>query len=75
MENICDLANARTTIPPNLVRVIPDKTELPMLVRTLLEINEVIIVVVIIYVILVQFFIEQRNGMSMKKLDPEYKGL
>ena len=48
MENICDLANARTTIPPNLVRVIPDKTELPMLVRTLLEINEVIIVVVII---------------------------
>ena len=38
MENICDLAKARTTMPPNLVRVIPDKTELPMLVRTLLQI-------------------------------------
>ena len=38
MENICDLANARTTIPPNLVSVIPDNTELPMLVRTLLEV-------------------------------------
>ena len=38
MENICDLAKARTTMPPNFVRVIPDKTELPMLVRTLLEI-------------------------------------
>jgi hypothetical protein len=34
MENICDLAKARTTMPPNLVRVIPERTELPMLVST-----------------------------------------
>ena len=26
MEKICDFANERTIIPPNLVRVIPDKT-------------------------------------------------
>jgi len=26
MEKICDFANDRTMIPPNLVRVIPDKT-------------------------------------------------
>ena len=34
MENICDLAKARTTMPPNLVSVMPERTELPMLVST-----------------------------------------
>ena len=29
--NILELANPRTSIPPNFVRVIPDRTELPIL--------------------------------------------
>ena len=33
MENICDLANARTMVGKKLVRAIPDRTEVPMLVR------------------------------------------
>ena len=34
MVKICDLAKASTIIPENFVRVIPDRTELPMLTRT-----------------------------------------
>ena len=33
MEKICDLAKARTIVGKKLVRAIPDRTEVPMLVR------------------------------------------
>ena len=33
MENICDLAKARTMVGKKFVRAIPDRTEVPMLVR------------------------------------------
>ena len=33
---ILDLAKARTRMPPNLVRVMPDRTELPMLITACL---------------------------------------
>ena len=39
MENICDLAKARTMVGKKLVRAIPDKTEVPILVRIVLALS------------------------------------
>ncbi len=34
MENIWDFAKPKTIIPENFVRVIPDRTELPIVTKT-----------------------------------------
>ena len=39
MENICDLANAKTMVGKKLVRAIPDKTEVPIVLRTVLALS------------------------------------
>ena len=39
MEKICDLAKARTMVGKKLVRAIPDKTEVPILVRIVLALS------------------------------------